>query len=151
MRLVASVHTKELMRVGHEQAVDEPAGGGSQRGDAERRPRAEMRLQLGRQHPGEHEQRAAGEVELADDEQEGEREGHQPDRRHLLEHVEQVGRGQERVAREGEHEEEHDDADDDHVLAQQLEGAGDRGQRAARDGALQRGRAFLRHCRTPPA
>ena len=56
-----------------------------------------------------------------------------PDRRHLLEHVEQVGRGQERVAREGEDEEEHDDADDDHVLAQQLERAGDRRQRAARD------------------
>jgi hypothetical protein len=110
-----------------------------------------MRLELRREYAGEHEQGAAGEIELADDEQEGQREGDHADRSHLLEHVEQIGRRQERVAREGEHEEEHDDADDDHVLAQQLERARDRRQRAARHGASQRGRALLRHCRTPPA
>jgi hypothetical protein len=109
------------------------------------------RPSAGRQHPGEHEQGAAGEVELADDEQEGQREGDHAHRRDLLEHVEQVGRRQERVAREGEHEEEDDDADDDHVLAQELDGARDRRQRAARDRAAQRGGALLRHCRTPLA
>jgi hypothetical protein len=108
-------------------------------------------LELGREDAGEHEQRAAREVELAHDEQEGQREGHEADRRHLLEHVEQVGRRQERVAREREHEEEHDDADDDHVLAQELQRARDRRERVARDGALQRRRALVRHCRTPPA
>jgi hypothetical protein len=150
MRLVARVQTNELMRVGHEQPVDEAARGGGERGQ-QRRPRAEVGLQLGREHPGENEQRAAGEVELADDEQEGQRERHHAHRRHLLEHIEQVGRGQEGVAREGEDEEEDDDADDDHVLAQELDRAGDRRQRTARDRAAQGCGAFLRHCRTPLA
>src|SRR5581483_3457237 len=88
----------------------------------------------GRDDPGEDEARADREVELADDQEQRQRDGDGAVGRARLEVVQQVDAREEVAGAERQDEEEREEDDDDRVLARGLEAAAERGARAERGG-----------------